>query len=92
MPEKKNFVLRLNKATYSALEKWAADEFRSVNGQIEFILNAALREQFGKNYPDNFRRLALSKPPAKEAEQGRQTQTDTETRSDKEASSNSGDK
>ncbi len=30
--------------TYKALEKWAADEFRSVNGQIEFLLDRALKE------------------------------------------------
>ncbi len=44
MAKKKNFVLRLDEATYQALEKWAADEFRSVNGQIEWILTRALRE------------------------------------------------
>jgi hypothetical protein len=44
MVKKKNFVLRLDEATYQALEKWAADEFRSVNGQIEWILTRALRE------------------------------------------------
>lgn len=44
MASKKNFVLRIDDATYAALEKWAADEFRSVNGQIEWILNQALRE------------------------------------------------
>lgn len=44
MAAKKNFVLRIDEATYAALEKWAADEFRSVNGQIEWILSRALRE------------------------------------------------
>lgn len=44
MAEKKSFVLRLNAAAYSALEKWAADEFRSVNGQLEWIIDRALRE------------------------------------------------
>jgi hypothetical protein len=42
--EKKNFVLRIDNDTYKALEKWAADEFRSVNGQIEWILNQRLKE------------------------------------------------
>lgn len=55
MPEKKNFVLRLDHTTYKALEKWASDEFRSVNGQIEFILNQALKEQFGKGFQERFR-------------------------------------
>jgi len=44
MADKKNFVLRIDEETYKALEKWAADEFRSVNGQIEFIVDKALKE------------------------------------------------
>lgn len=40
---KKRFLLRLDPALYDALEKWAADELRSVNGQIEFLLLQALR-------------------------------------------------
>ena len=35
---KKKFVLRIDEDVYDALEKWAADEFRSANGQIEWIL------------------------------------------------------
>jgi hypothetical protein len=42
--DKKSFVLRMDDEMYKALEKWAADEFRSVNGQIEFILDKALKE------------------------------------------------
>ena len=42
--DKKSFVLRINSETLSALEKWAADEFRSVNGQLEFIITDALRK------------------------------------------------
>lgn len=49
MSEKKTFVLRLNTKTYEALEKWAADEFRSVNGQLEWIIDKALKET--KRYP-----------------------------------------
>lgn len=41
---KKSFVLRIDDATYAALEKWAADEFRSVNGQLEWIISEALKE------------------------------------------------
>ncbi len=44
MSKKKVFMLRLNPDVYAALEKWAADEFRSVNGQVEWILDKALRE------------------------------------------------
>jgi hypothetical protein len=42
MAAKKTFVLRLNQETYEAIEKWAADEFRSVNGQLEWIIDQAL--------------------------------------------------
>ncbi|HUN02213.1 MAG TPA: Arc family DNA binding domain-containing protein [Niabella sp.] len=42
MSEKKSFILRIDSNTYKLLEKWAADEFRSVNGQIEYILHQSL--------------------------------------------------
>ncbi|HQU96979.1 MAG TPA: hypothetical protein PLO39_12600, partial [Saprospiraceae bacterium] len=41
---KKSFVLRINPETLKLLDKWAADEFRSLNGQIEFLLQKALME------------------------------------------------
>ena len=44
MSEKKSFVLRLNAKTYEALEKWATDDFRSVNGQLEWIIDKALKD------------------------------------------------
>ena len=44
MADKKPFVLRIDTDVFASLEKWAADEFRSVNGQIEFILNKALKD------------------------------------------------
>ncbi|HMO33626.1 MAG TPA: hypothetical protein PKE63_05380 [Lacibacter sp.] len=44
MADKKTFILRINTDTYRQLEKWAADEFRSVNGQLEWIIDQALRE------------------------------------------------
>lgn len=40
----KNFALRLDPETMDAIEKWAADEFRSVNGQIQWILDQALKK------------------------------------------------
>ncbi len=43
MPERKPFLLRISPELWAALEAWAKDEFRSVNGQIEFILTEALR-------------------------------------------------
>jgi len=39
---KKSFVLRIDESTYKLLEKWANDEFRSVNGQIEYLLHQSL--------------------------------------------------
>ncbi|MFM7726743.1 MAG: Arc family DNA binding domain-containing protein [Flavobacteriales bacterium] len=42
--EKKAFVLRVQPELMKALEAWAADEFRSVNGQIEYLLNKALSD------------------------------------------------
>jgi hypothetical protein len=44
MAKKKSFVLRIDPEVYDAIEKWAAQEFRSANGQIEWIINKALRE------------------------------------------------
>lgn len=44
MAAKKTFVLRIDEHTYAALEKWAADEFRSVNGQLEWVISQALKE------------------------------------------------
>ena len=44
MAKKKPFVLRLNPETLEAVEKWAGDEFRSTNGQIEWIIDQALKE------------------------------------------------
>ena len=43
MPKKKAFVLRINPELMEAVEKWAADEFRSTNGQIEWIVSKALK-------------------------------------------------
>ncbi len=44
MPDKKAFILRISPETMKELEKWAEDEFRSVNGQIEYLLQKSLRE------------------------------------------------
>ena len=41
---KKAFALRLDDTMLSALQRWADDEFRSVNGQIEYLLHDALRK------------------------------------------------
>jgi hypothetical protein len=44
MTEKKSFALRIDKNILSAVEKWAADEFRSTNGQLEWIIYKALKD------------------------------------------------
>lgn len=44
MAKKKAFVVRIDPDTLKAVEKWAADEFRSTNGQIEWMLHRSLRE------------------------------------------------
>jgi len=43
MAKKKAFVIRVDREIMDALERWAAEEFRSVNGQIEYLLNEALK-------------------------------------------------
>ncbi|HOS99638.1 MAG TPA: Arc family DNA-binding protein [Acidobacteriota bacterium] len=43
MSKNKRFLLRLDDRMYAALEKWAADDLRSVNSQIEYVLQEALR-------------------------------------------------
>ena len=40
----KSFVLRIDAETMDAIEKWAADEFRSANGQLQWIIAEALRK------------------------------------------------
>lgn len=44
MAERKSFLLRIDPALYAAMQQWADDELRSLNGQIEFILKRALME------------------------------------------------
>ena len=44
MAQKKPFVLRLDPDILKAVEKWAADEFRSTNGQLEWLISKALKD------------------------------------------------
>ena len=44
MAKKKPFVLRLDPEILKAVEKWGTDEFRSTNGQLEWIIHKALRD------------------------------------------------
>jgi len=43
MIEKKKFLLRIDGNIHAALEKWAADDLRSINAQIEFLLTQAIK-------------------------------------------------
>jgi hypothetical protein len=52
MAKKKAFALRINPETLKELEKWAQQEFRSVNGQIEYLLKRALNERKRKSDRD----------------------------------------
>ena len=44
MAERRPFLLRMDPEVYAALQRWAADDLRSLNAQIEFVLRRALRE------------------------------------------------
>jgi hypothetical protein len=75
MAERKSILLRLDPAVHDALAKWAADEMRSTNAQIEFLLRRALRD--AGRMPGGARAMRRPGRP------GRQPTTDT----DKEAES-----
>lgn len=51
MAKKKAFALRIDEDMMKAIEKWAADEFRSTNGQLEWMLNKSLKD--AKRLPKN---------------------------------------
>lgn len=55
MSKKKAFALRLDESMMKAVEKWAEDEFRSTNGQLEWIIREALRKtgRLPKSDPGN---------------------------------------
>jgi len=44
MPARKSFLLRLDPETFTALQRWANDDLRSINGQVEFLLRRALQD------------------------------------------------
>ncbi|MCL5128720.1 MULTISPECIES: Arc family DNA-binding protein [unclassified Algibacter] len=53
MAKKKAFALRINEDMLKAIEKWAADEFRSTNGQLEWMLNESLKKAKRNPKPKN---------------------------------------
>ena len=71
MAERKSILLRLDPAVHDALAKWAADEMRSTNAQIEFLLRRALGDH--GRMPGSARQMRRpGRPPAEQeaAEQG----------------------
>ena len=54
MSKKKAFALRIDESMMKAIEKWAADEFRSTNGQLEWMIRDSLRKagRFSKTGTD----------------------------------------
>lgn len=44
MSKRKSFALRISPETFKQIEEWADDEFRSVNGQIEWMINKSLKD------------------------------------------------
>jgi hypothetical protein len=63
MADKKSFLLRIDEALLDQLKRWADDDLRSLNGQIEFLLRRALRES------GRVPQAALSEERANPAEQ-----------------------
>jgi hypothetical protein len=59
--DRKAFLLRIDPAVLEALQRWADDELRSLNGQIEYVLRRVLQEEG---------RLKGGTPPARNAERG----------------------
>jgi hypothetical protein len=51
MAVRKQFLLRIDPELWSELEKWAADELRSVNAQVEYLLRDAVRRRTGRPSP-----------------------------------------
>ena len=63
MAEKKKFLLRIDEALWDDLHAWAADELRSVNGQIEYILRQAVAFRRRSSAPPTPRRPSDRSPP-----------------------------
>ena len=61
MGAKKPFALRIDAEVMEAVEKWAADEFRSTNGQLEWMINKCLKDD-GRKLAIKFKFLSLRSP------------------------------
>jgi hypothetical protein len=67
LAKKKAFPLRIDPAVYDAIHRWAEDELRSVNGQIEYLLLRALK---AAGREPRRRRPAAAEPPAPGPDRG----------------------
>jgi len=63
---KKSFVLRIDEETFKAIEKWAGDEFRSVNGQLEWLIDKALKDSKRRISPEKRDEDNIQPPPDSE--------------------------
>lgn len=59
MAERKAFALRIDPALWAEIERWAADELRSANGQVEFILRDAVRRRTSKPDASSESKIAM---------------------------------
>ena len=74
MSERKGMLLRLDPAVHDALARWAADELRSTNAQIEFVLRRALAD--AGRLPGHARRMrGRGRPRASAPDDGRTTRS-----------------
>lgn len=70
MAEKKKFLLRISDNLFAALEKWAADDLRSVNAQVEYLLTEAAKK------------AGRLRPPSADKEAGGSTSYDSESKTE----------
>jgi hypothetical protein len=80
MADRKSILLRLDPAVHDALAKWAADEMRSTNAQIEFLLRRALGE--AGRMPRGARQMRRPGRPAANADAGGSGSTDADADAD----------
>ena len=62
MAARKQYLLRIDPALWAEVERWAADELRSVNAQVEFLLREAVRKRKGGKADDEARPPSASSP------------------------------
>jgi len=67
MAERKSFLLRIDPGLWADLEAWAADELRSVNGQIEYVLKQAVARRKGTMVQSAINLTPGAQPPSEGA-------------------------